>query len=69
MKYFIGISLPKETMERVFSFQKSFANNKLPEILEPHITTKTKNGLTEDYAWLNKVKLTLNHQLKRFWII
>jgi 2'-5' RNA ligase len=56
MKYFIGITPPKEINERIASFQRSFVNNKLPEILEPHITVKTKNGLAEDRGWLNKVK-------------
>ena len=62
MKYFIGIILPIETGNRIVSFQKGFPSNKLPEILEPHITVKTKNGLTEDLNWLDKVKRTLkNH--------
>lgn len=59
MKYFIGISLPAHLSDKILSFQKSFTNNKLPEILEPHITVKTKNGLTEDCDWLNKVKMII----------
>lgn len=56
MKFFIGITPPPAIKERIFSFQKSFPTNKLPEILEPHITVKTKNGLTEDCSWLDTAR-------------
>ena len=59
MKYFLGITPPEEIKERIFSFQKSFKNNTLPRIFEPHITVKTKNGLGEDLGWLEKARLVV----------
>jgi 2'-5' RNA ligase len=64
MKYFIGITLPKETAKRIASFQKSFSSNELPKILEPHITIKTKNGLAEDLNWLDKIRPILENYPK-----
>jgi 2'-5' RNA ligase len=55
MNYFIGITPPAHTNEKISSFQKRFPSNKLPYIFEPHITVKTKNGLQDDLAWLSKV--------------
>lgn len=56
MKFFIGIVPPSDTSERIFEFQKSFLSNKVPYFHVPHITIKAPSGLTEDMAWLDKVK-------------
>jgi len=62
MKYFIGITPPEDTCKKITSFQKSFAHNILPTIFEPHITVKSRNGLTEDLVWLDIAKTVIkNH--------
>lgn len=55
MKYFLGITLPLVTRERILEIQKSYPSNKVPYLYEPHITLKRSVGLTEDKAWLAKV--------------
>lgn len=56
MQYFIGIVPPKEYLQRIVDFQKRWTNNRLPEVVEPHITIKAQSGLTTDMKWLNKVR-------------
>jgi 2'-5' RNA ligase len=56
MQYFIGIALPNDLKERVVSFQKGFASNKVPDIAEPHITVKAQGGLTEDESWIEAIR-------------
>ena len=62
MEYFIGIVPPQETLKKIYTFQKSFTSNRLPDIIEPHITVKTKNGLTEDCRWLQ----TITHIIEEY---
>jgi 2'-5' RNA ligase len=56
MQYFIGIVPPEDYLQRVVTFQKRWTTNRLPEIVEPHITIKAQDGLTEDINWLPKFK-------------
>jgi 2'-5' RNA ligase len=67
MKYYLAIVPPLVTKERIFDFQKSFPSNKVPLLNEPHITLKSRNGLTEDKAWLAKI-MTLIGNYPRFQI-
>ncbi|MFA6495033.1 MAG: 2'-5' RNA ligase family protein [Candidatus Paceibacterota bacterium] len=57
MKFFIGITPPEPIRGKIIAFQKSFPNNKVPEKIEPHITLRPPEELTESEAWLSKIKL------------
>jgi hypothetical protein len=54
MQYFVGVVPPEEYLKRVVAFQKRWTTNRLPEVVEPHMTVKAQDGLTEDMNWLNK---------------
>lgn len=56
MQYFIGIPLPDDLKKRIVSFQKSFENNKVPLMVEPHITVKAQGGLSEDKSWIPSIE-------------
>lgn len=56
MQYFIGIPLPNDIKEKIVSFQKSFVRNKVPLMVEPHITVKAQGGLTEDKSWIPAIE-------------
>lgn len=64
MKYFIGITPPETIKRKIIDFQKNFPNNELVNMFEPHITIKSKNGLTENGQWLDKVKLVIERYPK-----
>ena len=53
MEYFIGIVPPDEYRERVERFQNRWI---VRSGVEPHITLKAQGGLTEDLAWLGRVR-------------
>ncbi|UTR07105.1 2'-5' RNA ligase family protein [Alkalihalobacillus sp. LMS6] len=55
MNYFIGIVPPEIYKQRIVRFQQQWRNNKLPNIVEPHITLKAQGGLLLDLRWLEKV--------------
>lgn len=55
-RYFVGISLPDGLNNRIIDFQSRFSSNRLPQMIEPHVTVKTKNGLTPDMEWIDKVR-------------
>lgn len=55
MQFFIGITPSDEMQEKIISFQRSFANNGVPDSVEPYITVKSQGGLTEDKAWLTRI--------------
>ncbi|WP_442599798.1 2'-5' RNA ligase family protein [Neobacillus sp. D3-1R] len=56
MQYFIGIVPPNEYKEQISSFRNRWDNNRLKEVVEPHITVKAQGGLTEDMTWLKRVR-------------
>lgn len=56
MQFFIGILPPDDIEQKIISFQKSFNNNEVPFIVEPHITIKAQSGLDENLKWLSKLK-------------
>jgi len=56
MQYFIGVVPPDEYQRRIVAFQKRWSNNRLYEVVEPHITVKAQGGLTLDLDWLDRVK-------------
>jgi len=57
MKFFIGITPPKEIKEKIIAFQRLFPHNEAPNIFEPHITVKAQSGLADDLSWLSEVKV------------
>lgn len=56
MQYFIGIIPPVEYQQQIIEFQKCWPNNRLPDVVEPHVTLKAQGGLTADLAWVDRVK-------------
>ncbi|WP_217594685.1 2'-5' RNA ligase family protein [Cohnella sp. GbtcB17] len=66
MPFFIGIVPPEEYKEQILVFRnkwaKTFRNrwdiNGFRAPVEPHITVKLPNGLTEDMIWLERVRET-----------
>ncbi|WP_019414891.1 2'-5' RNA ligase family protein [Paenisporosarcina sp. TG20] len=56
MHYFIGIVPTDEYKERITNFQKKWANNRITEVVEPHITLKAQGGLTLDKEWIRIVE-------------
>ncbi|WP_456278983.1 2'-5' RNA ligase family protein [Bacillus sp. AK128] len=70
MQFFIGIVPPEEYKEKIKKFQRNWASNSLPDVVEPHITVKAQGGLNTEKNWLKEVekicqgtspfKLTLN---------
>jgi len=56
MQYFIGIVPPDADKERIDRFRNRWASNRIGEVVEPHITVKAQGGLTEDLAWLDRVR-------------
>jgi len=56
MGYFIGIIPPDEDKKRIEQFRNRWASNRTGEVAEPHITVKAQGGLTEDLAWLDRVR-------------
>ena len=59
MKFFIDLVPPVQFSEKVTVFQKRHKENKLPAIVEPHITLKMQDKLTEDLEWLPSVRETI----------
>ena len=56
MQHFIGIVPPEPLYSQILDFQRRWKNNAAPHHVEPHITVKAQNGLTEDLTWLESVK-------------
>ena len=56
MRYFIGIVPPDDDKKRIERFRNRWASNRTGEVAEPHITVKEQGGLTEDLAWLDRVR-------------
>ena len=66
MCFFIGVVPPEDYKEQILVFRNKWAkafrdrwdNNGFRDPVEPHITVKLSNGLTEDMNWLEKVRET-----------
>ncbi|MFX3636870.1 MAG: 2'-5' RNA ligase family protein [Candidatus Pristimantibacillus sp.] len=66
MPFFIGIVPPEEYKEQILVFRNKWAttfrnrwdNNGFMAPVEPHITVKLSNGLSEDMNWIEKVRET-----------
>lgn len=56
MQYFIGVVPSNEYQERIKKFQQQWEKNKLPKVVEPHITVKAQGGLTPDKMWLRELE-------------
>jgi 2'-5' RNA ligase len=56
VRYFIGIVPPDDYKKRIERFRNRWASNRTGEVAEPHITVKAQGGLTEDLAWLDRVR-------------
>ncbi|PDX97231.1 2'-5' RNA ligase [Bacillus pseudomycoides] len=56
MKFFIGIIPPESYLHKIQQFQRQWENNRIVEVVEPHITVKAQGGLTSDQEWLKKVE-------------
>ncbi|ETT51937.1 2'-5' RNA ligase family protein [Paenibacillus sp. FSL P4-0338] len=56
MQYFIGIVPPQKYTARIIQFQNRWSNNRLPQVVEPHITVKAQGGLYPDLDGLQHVK-------------
>lgn len=57
MQYFIGIVPPEEFKSKIVEFQKKYSSQNVAAAAEPHLTLKAQGGLTEDKAWIDKVKM------------
>lgn len=56
MQFFIGIVPSDEYKMKLIDFQNKWKNNRITDVVEPHITLKAQGGLTPDEIWLSKVK-------------
>ncbi|ULL15912.1 2'-5' RNA ligase family protein [Paenibacillus sp. H1-7] len=55
-EFFVGIVPPEPYLKQVVSFQQRWSSNRLPDMVEPHITVKAQGGLTWDMGWLGRCK-------------
>lgn len=55
-RFFIGISPPDDYLFKIKDFQLKWRSNKLPHTVDPHITVKSRAGLTEDKVWQEDIK-------------
>lgn len=60
MQFFIGIVPPDKYKEKLIDFQNKWKNNRITDVVEPHITLKAQGGLTPDEKWLSKVEGVCN---------
>lgn len=56
MQFFIGIAPSDEYKRKLIDFQHKWKNNRIIDVVEPHITLKAQGGLTPDERWLSIVK-------------
>lgn len=56
MQFFIGIVPTEEYKTKIIDFQQKWKNNRISDVVEPHITLKAQGGLTPDEKWLSKVE-------------
>jgi 2'-5' RNA ligase len=56
LQYFIGIVPSDEYKIKLIEFQQRWENNRITDVVEPHITLKAQGGLTPDEDWLSKVR-------------
>lgn len=61
MQFFIGIVPSDEYKMKLIDFQNKWKNNRITDVVEPHITLKAQGGLTPDEKWLSKVKGVCNN--------
>ncbi|WP_017381864.1 2'-5' RNA ligase family protein [Paenisporosarcina sp. TG-14] len=61
MRFFIGIVPSDEYKKRLLDFHHKWKNNRITDVVEPHITLKAQGGLTTDEKWLSKVKEVCNN--------
>ena len=45
-----------EYKKKLIDYQHKWKNNRITDVVEPHITLKAQGGLTPDEKWLSKVK-------------
>ena len=67
MKFFIGIVPTGEFKLKLIDFQHKWKNNRMIDVVEPHITLKAQGGLTSDEKWLSKVTVVC-HNFQSFKI-
>ena len=66
MQYFIGVVPPPEYGRRIIAFQRKWIDNRLPDVVEPHVTViKSPSGLGSDMLWIEKVRRVC-HSFSRF---
>lgn len=56
MQYAVGIVPPYEYQQKLITFQRSWSNNRIYTVVEPHITVKAQGGLTANMSWLHTIK-------------
>jgi 2'-5' RNA ligase len=57
MKYSVVIVPNNKLSEEIKNFQKSFPNNDLVNVIEPHITVKRPQQVEDVEMWLEKIKV------------
>jgi 2'-5' RNA ligase len=67
MKYFVAIVPDKELSNEIEIFQKSFPNNDVVNVIEPHITVKRPLHVENLEVWVEEIKViaaeTLNFKI------
>ncbi len=56
MQFIIGIVPPLDYLSRIVEFQRRWESNRLPDLIEPHITVKSQAGLGRSMEWEGPVK-------------
>ena len=61
MQFFIGIVPSDEYKLKILDVQHKWGNNRITDVVEPHITLKAQGGLSLDKKWLSKVMEVCNN--------
>jgi len=56
VQYVIGVVPPPAISERIVAFQRAWAENTDPDIVEAHTTVKAQGGLSDDLKWLEEAE-------------
>lgn len=56
MKYFVAVVPDEKTSSQIFTFQKSFPNNDVVNVVEPHVTIKRPGTVSDVDSWVEKIK-------------
>ncbi|MBW9234472.1 2'-5' RNA ligase family protein, partial [Leptospira santarosai] len=67
MQFFIGIVPSDEYKMKLIEFKQKWRNNRITDVVEPHITLKAQGGLTSDEEWISKV-IEVCHNFNPFQI-